>query len=239
MFIYTINLNYAILYRGDEKFMKCNIKHLEDNCGLDYWCLSHKTQAIMVNGQKPINCNCEYKERYENIVEMNPQDIKSICIIYPNLNNNTNVNVFINGQEFKGILKIKNSIIDLKDYGGLMLSKLNNIYLKASKCPYCNGMHTDNGMFAYTPHSKHLCIYCGHFYNVEKANIGNELALYFDFPNINLENYTTLIDEKCEIKYELLTGELLINNTSCNKVQFKNSEFDVVSFLNDTLKNEY
>lgn len=219
--------------------MKCNIRHLEDNNGLDYWCLSHKTKATAVDGHKPTYCDCKYKERYENIVEMRIEDIKNIKIIYPNLNNNTNVNVFINEQEFDGILKLKNSIIDLKDYGGLMLSKLNNVDLKASKCPYCGGMHTDNGMFAYTPHNKHLCIYCGRCYKVEEANIGNELALYFDFPNINLEDNTILIDEKCEVRYDLFTGDLFINNISCQKVQLNNKEVDLAAFLNDILKKEY
>ncbi len=120
-----------------------------------------------------------------------------------------------------------------------MLSKLNNVTLKASKCPYCGGMHTDNGMFAYTPHSEHLCIYCGHLYQVEEANIGNELALYFDFPNIHLEENTVLIDEKCQVTYDLLTGDLLINNISCQKVQLNHKEIDLVSFLNSALKNEY
>ncbi len=219
--------------------MKCNIKHLENNNGLDYWCLSHKTKATAINEKEPIYCDCKYKEKYENIVEMKAKDIKNIKITYPNLKNNTNVNVFINNQEFNGILKLENSIIDLKDYGGLMLSKLNKIKLKASKCPYCGGMHTDNGMFAYTPHDKHLCIYCGHFYNVDEANIGNELALYFNFPDIDLEDNTVLIDEKCEVTYDLLTGDLFINNISCQKVQLNNQEIDLVSFLNDILKNEY
>ncbi len=219
--------------------MKCNINHLKNNSGVDYWCLSHKTKATAINEKEPVCCDCKYKERYDHVLEMKLEDIKSIKIVYPNLNDNTDVKVYINNQEFKGILKLKNSIIDLKDYGGLMLSKLNNINLKASKCPYCGGMHTDNGKFAYTPHSKHLCVYCGHLYKVEEANIGNELALYFDFPNINLDDNTISIDEKCEVTYDLFTGELFINNISCQKIQLHNKEMDLVTFLNDALKNEY
>ena len=218
--------------------MKCNIDHIENNLGVDYWCLSHKTKASTIDGNIPTECECKYKERYENIVELQPQEITSIKITYPNLRENTDVKVFIE-EEFNGILKLENSIIDLKDYGGLMLSKLNNIDLEASKCPYCGGMHTDNGMFAYTPHSRHLCIYCGHFYNVEKANIGNELALYFDFPNISLEDNIVSVDEKCEVNYDLFTGNLTINNISCKKVKLNNEEIDLVAYLNDVLKNEY
>ena len=93
--------------------------------------------------------------------------------------------------------------------------------------------------FAYTPHSKHLCIYCGQLFDVEKANIGNELGLYFDFPKINLEDNVSIIDEKCEVIYELLTGKLTINDISCNKVMLENKYIDVTNLLNDALKNEY
>ncbi len=219
--------------------MKCDIHYIPSNDGVPYWCLAHKTKGTEVDGVAPTICDCKYKERYENIVEMKPEEIKSLQIIYPNLNKSTNVAIFINGEEFHGILKLKNSIIDLKDYGGLMLSKLNNIDLEASECPLCGGMHTDNGLFAYTPHSKHLCIYCGHFYQVDKANIGNELALYFDFPTISLENNVVNITEKCEVTYDLFKGEVLINNMSCNKIKQNEEEIDLVNFLNQKLKAEY
>lgn len=219
--------------------MKCNIKYIENNSGLDYWCLSHKTKATSISGEVPTSCDCKYKERYENLKEINPEEIKSIKIIYPNLIENPNVEVYINDKQFNGILKIKNSIIDLKDYGGMMLSKLNNITLESSKCPYCGGMHTDNGKFAYTPHSKHLCIYCGHFYNIENENIGNEIALYFDIPDIVLEDNVVVINQKCEVTYDLLSGKLYVNDISCQRVKLDNKEIDLVSFLNDALKNEY
>lgn len=219
--------------------MKCNIRHIGNNKGIDYWCLSHKTKATKIDLNEPISCDCKYKERYKNIVEMQPKKIENITIIYPNLNNNTDIKVFINNQDFNGILKLENSIIDLKDYGGIMLSKLNNVSLETSKCPYCGGMHTDNGKFAYKPHSKHLCVYCGHFYKVEQENIGNELALYFDLPPIKLLDNKQVIDEKCEVSYDLLKGELYINNICCNTIQFNNKEMDIVSFLNNALKNEY
>ncbi len=219
--------------------MKCNIKHIEKNQGLEHWCLTHKTKATKSDLTEPITCDCQYKNLYENIVVMHPKKIDSIKIIYPNLNKSTDVKVFINNQEFTGILKLENSVIDLKDYGGLMISKLNNIKLESSKCPYCGGLHTDNGKFAYTPHNKHLCIYCGHFYKIEKKNIGNELALYFDFPNITLLDNKQVIDEKCEVSYDLLKGELLINNACCNNLELNNKEIDIVTFLNKTLENEY
>lgn len=219
--------------------MKCDIHYIPNNEGVPYWCHTHKTKGTKINEFAPTLCDCKYKERYENIEEMNPNDIKSIRIIYSNLNENTNISMFINDKEFKGILKIKDSIIDLKDYGGLMLSILNNVHLEASQCPLCGGIHTDNGKFAYTPHSKHLCIYCGHFYNVKEANIGNELALYFNFPSINLEDNIVNIDKKCEIIYDLFKGKILVNNVSCKKVKQNDKELDLVEFLNIKLKEEY
>lgn len=219
--------------------MKCNIQYIKDNEGLNYWCLSHKTKATEVNGKKPIFCDCQYKNRYKNIVRMAPEEIKNIKLIYPDLKNNTNVKLFINNKEFNGTLKIENSIIDLKDYGGLMLSKLNNIILESSKCPYCNGIHTDNGFFSYTSHSKHLCIYCGHLFEVKKPNIGNELELYFNFPSINLEDGVSIIDDKFELVYDLLNGKINVNNVSCKKVILDGNQIDLIEVLNDVLKNEY
>lgn len=219
--------------------MQCRIEHIPNNSGVEYWCLTHKTKATKKENKFPVECDCKYKERYNEIVEMNHEDIKSIQIIYPNLNESTNVSLYINEKEFLGILKIKNSIIDLKDYGGMLLSKLNNIILETSECPVCKGKHTDNGQFAYTPHSKHLCIYCGRFYDVEKANIGNELALYFDFPDIHLEENIVSINEKCKLSYDLSTGTLLINNYSCNTVEKEGEKIELITFLNEMLKEEY
>ena len=219
--------------------MNCKIKHLVDNSGLDYWCEVHKAKATKIGDNDPTTCDCTYKFLYENVQKRTRENIKSIKIVYPDLNKNTNVQVIINDKEFKGILKLEESIIDLKDYGGLMLAKLNNIQLEASKCPYCGGMHTDNGVFAYTPHSKHLCIYCGHFYNVEEANIGNELALYFAIPKVNLEDKMVNIDDVCEVSYDLFEGEVLVNKINCNKLKRGTKEINLVDYLNEMLKEEY
>ncbi len=218
--------------------MKCNIKYIDNNKDVSYWCLSHKSIARSQEGI-PTSCECKYKERYENIVKMEKQDINSIKIVYPDLKKDTNVKLYINDKEFNGILQIENSIIDLKDYGGLMLSKLNNVNLETSSCKYCSMKHTDNGKFAYTKHSTHLCIYCGHLYDVEKANIGNELALYFDFPNINLKDNVVVVGNKCELVYDIFKGNLTINGTSCDKLVIDNNEISLVEYLNSALKDEY
>ena len=60
-----------------------------------------------------------------------------------------------------------------------------------------------------------------------------------DFTKINLEDNVSIIDEKCEVIYELLTGKLTINDISCNKVMLENKYIDVTNLLNDALKNEY
>lgn len=86
--------------------MKCNINYLENNKDINYWCLSHKTKATAINNQKPSFCDCKYKNLYENITKMKKENIKDIKIIYPDLNKNSSVKVFINNQEFKGILSL-------------------------------------------------------------------------------------------------------------------------------------
>ena len=78
--------------------MKCDIHYIPSNDGVPYWCLAHKTKGTEVDGVAPTICDCKYKERYENIVEMKPEEIKSLQIIYPNLNKSTNVAIFINGE---------------------------------------------------------------------------------------------------------------------------------------------
>lgn len=81
--------------------MNCNIKHIENNSGVEYWCVEHKTKGTIQDGVAPIECDCPYKERYEHVLEMPKQEIKSIRIVYPNLNENNNVSVYINEKSLK------------------------------------------------------------------------------------------------------------------------------------------
>ena len=219
--------------------MQCNIHHLDNNRNIDYWCLAHKSLAVSENGQTPVTCTCRYKARYDQIVQMSPDEIQSLTIIYPDLNHDANVKIYLNQHEFNGTLKLGNSLIDLKDYGGMLLSKLNRISLESSQCPYCGAKHTDNGKFAYTPHAEHLCIYCGHLYKVSHPNIGNELALYLTIPDIALTPGTVNIDEKCTVEYDLLHGTVLVNGVSCQTLQKSGTQLPLVVFLNEALKNEY
>ncbi|MCM1053694.1 MAG: hypothetical protein NC483_06960 [Ruminococcus sp.] len=218
--------------------MNCNISHLNKNEGVPYWCSSHKSLALSDNGKLPLTCTCKYKEKYEKIISYNKNDIRSIKLVYQ-MDKSIIPELYINGKLFDGILKLNNSIIDHKDYGGIMLSRLNNAQLVASSCPKCDGYHSDNGKFAYTPHKKHLCVYCGRFYKVDKPNIGNELALYFDFPDIILNKDTIKIDKEIEIIYDMLAGSLKVNGKSGSKLIINNEEINLVKYLNKILENEY
>lgn len=49
--------------------MQCRIEHIPNNNGLEYWCLTHKTKATKKENKFPVECDCKYKERYNEIVD--------------------------------------------------------------------------------------------------------------------------------------------------------------------------
>lgn len=215
--------------------MKCNIKVIKDNENEQrYWCQNHRAPANNNN-----ECLSEVKDFYNNIITITKDEIKDIKVIYLNINKRLIPDVYINNKLINGIIKINNSLIEPKDFGGLMLSKLNNIKLEDSICPYCKHSHSDDGKFAVMPHDRHLCQYCGKFFNIEYANIGNEIALYFDIPAVSLNNNTTEIEENVCITYDVFKGILLINNVNANKVIYNNEIIELKDYLNNTLKDKY
>lgn len=221
--------------------MKCNIEYVGKmrNGKEQYFCTTHQSIALDSNGNKLEECLCNTKEIYDNILDIKGLDINSIEIIYENVLDNLTPIIYINNKVFKGVLKYNDCIINYKDFNGIMLSKLNNIPLELVKCSHCNHYHTDNGKFAYTPHRTHLCLYCGHLFRVKKQNIGNELAIIFNIPNIELNNNKISINDKCNIKYNLLKGEILINNQNINTIKLNNKEMGVIEFINGIFKNEF
>ena len=120
-----------------------------------------------------------------------------------------------------------------------MLAKLNNIPLEIVKCSHCGRYHSDNGQFAYTPHRTHLCLYCGHLFRAKERNIGSELAMIYTIPEIKLKDKLLKIDNYCCVEYDMLKGNLLINNQNVNKVLFEGKELNIVEFLNNLLANEF
>lgn len=219
----------------------CKIK----NCGKDknginrYWCTMHKDVASDKNGKQLEECKCTYKDIYNNKVIMKKDEIKSIKLIYENLLENLIPNVYINDILEKNAIKIENSILDFKDIAGLMISKLNKVDLKVSYCTHCGMPHTDDGIFAYTPHARHLCQYCGYFYNVGEPNIGNEFDLYFKIPNIEENQGIIKIENKLRLDYEAFNGELLVNNQKGNKISIGDKEIYLKDLLNEIFKDEY
>ncbi len=221
--------------------MKCNIEYVGKlrNGTPQYYCTTHKSFASDKEGNKLKECLCNYKEEYNNLLDLKENNIKNIEIIYENILENVVPKIIINNKQFKGVLKYDKCILCYKDLGGIMLSKLNAISLEKIKCSHCNHYHSDNGKFAYTPHKTHLCLYCGHLFRVKEENIGNELDLIYTIPYIKLNNNSINVEDNCCIKYNLLKGTLLVNDKKSNKIIIKNKEINIIDFLNNTLQNEF
>ena len=219
----------------------CHIKYCgKDENGIDrYWCLTHKDVASDKDGHLLKECLCNYKKIYDNKLKIEPRNIESIKVIYKNALEEIKPIIYLNKNEENHALQIKDSILDFKDIGGLMISKLNSIKLIPSFCSYCGKPHTDDGVFAYTPHAKHLWQYCGYFYNIEKANIGNEFALFFDVPDINLVEGIVEIEGTLSLEYDALKGTLLTNGKNVNKVKVKGKIIYLKAYLNELFKDEY
>ncbi len=179
------------------------------------------------------------EEIYNNRLNIKQNEIKNISIKYENILENVIPKIIINNKVFNGVLEYDKSLLTYKDFGGIMLAKLNNIPLEMVKCSHCGRYHSDNGKFAYTPHRTHLCLYCGHLFRAKERNIGSELAMIYNVPEIKLQDKLLKIDNHCCVEYNMLKGTLLINNQNVNRVLFKDKELDIVEFLNHVLKNEF
>lgn len=221
--------------------MKCNIEYIgKSRRGTNkYYCTSHKAFAHDKLGNKLDECLCINKEIYNNKLNIKSNLIKNISIRYENILEDVIPKIIINGNEFNGVLEYDNCILTYKDFGGIMLAKLNNIPLEIVKCNHCKHYHSDNGKFAYTPHRTHLCLYCGHLFRVKEKNVGSELAMIYDIPKIELKNKLLKVSDCCCVEYNILMGSLLINNQNINKVLFENKKYDITEFLNHILENEF
>ena len=186
--------------------MKCNIEEVIWNDERKYYCTTHRSPAFDKENNKLEKCLSKNKSAYDNIIEMKKEDIKEIVLIYPNLLESVKGKILINDREI-GILKIDNSIFEVRDFGGLLLSLLNDITLKEEKCPICGHIHSDDGKFAYSPHDTHLCMYCGNLFDDKEANVGNELSTIFDIPKIELKNNIN------SVKQELMAEDKSIRQT--------------------------
>ncbi len=221
--------------------MKCNIEYVgKMRCGkTKYYCTVHKSYAYDKMGNKLEECWFPHKEVFDNCLDIKENNIKDIKIIYSNILESTMPEIVIDGEYFNGVLKCDDSILTYKDFGGLMLAKLNNINLESVKCNHCGRYHTDNGEFAYTPHKIHLCTYCGHLFHAKAKNVGSEFLKIFNIPDIKLKDKLIEVNDKITIEYDMLKGKFLINNQNGNKVLLDGKEISIVELLNNTLKDEY
>lgn len=221
--------------------MNCNIEYIgKSRQGTTkYYCTVHKSFAYDKFGNKLDECLWSNKEIYDNKLNIKQNEIKDINIKYEDILESVIPKIIINNNEFNGVLEYDNSLLTYKDFGGIMLAKLNNIPLEIVKCSYCGRYHSDNGQFAYTPHRTHLCLYCGHLFKAKERNIGSELAMFYNVPEIKLKDKLIEIDDYCCVEYNMLKGTLLINNQNVNKVLFRGKKLDIVEFLNHILENEF
>lgn len=221
--------------------MECNIEYIgKSRQGITkYYCTVHKSFAYDKLGDKLDECLCSNKEIYNNRINIKENEINDVIIRYENILENVIPKIIINNKEFNGILEYDDSILMYKDFGGIMLSRLNNIPLEIVKCNHCNHYHSDNGKFAYTPHRTHLCLYCGHLFRVKEKNVGSELALIYNIPIIELKDKLLKIEDYCSVEYDMLKGILLINNQNVSRILYKDKEIGIVEFLNHILENEF
>ena len=221
--------------------MKCNIEYIgKSRQGITkYYCTAHKSFAYDKLGNKLDECLWSNKEIYDTRLNIKQNEIKDINIKYENILESVIPKITINNNEYSGVLEYNDSILTYKDFGGIMLAKLNNIPLEIVKCSHCGRYHSDNGQFAYTPHRTHLCLYCGHLFRAKERNIGSELAMIYTIPEIKLKDKLLKIDNYSCVEYDMLKGNLLINNQNVNKVLFEGKELNIVEFLNNLLANEF
>ena len=204
-----------------------------------YYCITHRSVATNEKGEKLQQCISTIKSDFENGLTIKKEEIKKCILKYPNLLVSPKGELYINDKITSGILYIEDSVFEIRDFGGMLLSNLNNIQLKVEYCPFCGHIHSDDGRFAYERHNPHLCAYCGHFFEVKEANVGNELAVLFEIPKIKLDSGKLKIDNKVELIYDLLKGEVLVNGKKVNVLQIEDMEYDLVSYLNHVLYHEF
>lgn len=213
--------------------MKCNIKEVDWNGEKKLYCITHRFLAE----DKEV-CLSSNKEAFKNMKVFDKEKIQKIKIIYPNLLKNPKGKIFIDDEEV-GILKIDNSIFEIRDFGGVMLARLNGQDLTNETCPICGHVHSDDGKFAYMPHDTHLCMYCGNLFDVDRPSIGNELAILFDIPPIYIKKATVDVSSIITLEYSPLDGILLLNGQKCDSLNINGNTENLVEFLNRTLENEY
>lgn len=220
--------------------MKCHIEYVgkQRNGKKKFWCLTHKWKASDKEGNELKECLSKKKKEFENVTVIDPNKISSIHLLFPNILKEQRSILVINEKEVKGVLAIQNSILEKEDIIGLLLSKLYQVELMRVTCTHCGHYHNDNGIFAITPHRKHLCLYCGHEFYQAQANIGNEFIAYLDVPDIKLENQWIQIIDKCQFDYDVLAGKVTLNGKLVSKICVKKEEISIIEQISKILRIE-
>ena len=221
--------------------VKCNIEYVgKTRQGkTKYYCTTHKSFAHDKAGNKLDECLWINKEIFDKRLNIKDKKINNIIIRYENILESKIPNIIIDGECFNGVLEYDDSLLTYKDFSGLLLARLNETPLEVVRCNHCGKYHSDNGMFSYTPHLIHLCLYCGHLFRAKQKNVGSELAMIYDIPKINLKENIIIIDDKCLVEYDIFNGTLLINGEPGNQVLLNGKKLSVKEFFNSILENEY
>ena len=221
--------------------MKCNVEYIGKlrSGKPQYFCTTHKSLSCDEKGEKLDVCLSNIKESFTNVFDLNKDNITSLVLVYENILTNQIPNIYINDKLHTGVFKYNEEILTYKDFTGILLARINNIKLEQEVCKRCHKYHSDNGLFAYTPHLIHFCNFCGHKFRAKHANISHELDIAFDIPSIKTSNQEIKVTGNCDLKYDVFKGILLINEMIGNTVNINDKKLSILEFLNECLKKEY
>jgi len=166
---------------------------------------------------------------------MSPKDIQDITIFFPNLLKNKTCQILINHKPLTGVLYLENSILEVENFIGLLLARLNSISLSEAVCSHCQHFHNDNESFSIHPHRKHLCHYCGHEFYVKEANVGNEFISYFTIPEIDWKEQEIKVEETLSLSYDVFIGKIWINDIEGNILTFDKEKYKVYEWVTQVL----
>ncbi len=221
--------------------MKCNVEYTGKlrSGKPQYFCTTHKSLSCDSKGNRLDECLCLNKDSFNKILNLNEEKVDSLILEFADILTNQIPDIYINGKIHEGVFSHNDEILTYKDFTGILLVRINHIKLEKEVCKRCHKFHSDNGEFAYRPHLIHFCNYCGHKFRAKTANISHKLDEIFTIPDINFSQETINIDNKCNIKYDLFKGTLLVNDKNIGKVKINSKLIDIKDFLNNILKNEY
>jgi transposase-like protein len=168
-----------------------------------YWCIVHSKEIVTDNFMCPIICDHLDYEENQNHIELNISDWAggvgvwgAMKPIYSTHSSEGHENgIHIHAREEKNGKKVIDGTYDqltLFDHANLFETEVpvvikyetalsytaSNVFgidLKCLKCTHCNTFHSDEGIYAVTPHKKHLCLNCGKHFNDSEHGVSNPI----------------------------------------------------------------